>query len=107
MANWSKPLLPNHPLPVPSKLRQRPIILAFLVLLLLRSRAFSLSADAIQLIRSKVRNVTALKIRRKLSQEELAKVLQQVYVDEEDGSKTLLVPYRERVIKVRGLTILG
>ncbi|KJA26893.1 hypothetical protein HYPSUDRAFT_198675 [Hypholoma sublateritium FD-334 SS-4] len=27
-------------------------------------------------------------------------MLQQVYIDEEDGSQTLLVPYRERVVKV-------
>ncbi|KAK0477234.1 hypothetical protein EDD18DRAFT_1312780 [Armillaria luteobubalina] len=38
--------------------------------------------------------------RKRLSQEELLRVLQEVYVKEDDGSKTLLVPYNEEVSRV-------
>lgn len=95
MATFSKPLF-SKPLPFPEKLRQRPIILAFFIFLLLRSRTVGLTQDVIKSIRERA----TFQRRRKLSEEELAKVMQQVYVDEEDGSQTLLVPYRERVIKV-------
>jgi len=101
MVKVSKAILP-HPLPVSSSLNRRPIILAFFVLLLLRSRAVTLSKDALTSLRNSITNLTSIRAKkRKLTPDELAKVLQQVYIDEPDGSKTLLVPYRERVVKVR------
>ncbi|KAF4616465.1 hypothetical protein D9613_008752 [Agrocybe pediades] len=99
MAIFSKPIFPNHPLPVPSRLTQRPVVLAFLVLLLLRSRTLNLSKDALIALHQSTQYLKRPRPK-KLNPEELAKVLQQVYVEEEDGSKTLLVPYRERVVKV-------
>ncbi|KAF8970375.1 ABC transporter transmembrane region 2-domain-containing protein [Flammula alnicola] len=100
MAIFSKPIFPSHPLPLPPRLTQRPVVLAFLILVLLRSRTFTLPKDVIQSLRQKVQHLTTLKLKRKLTKDELAKVLQQVYIDEADGSHTLLVPYRERMIKV-------
>ncbi|KAJ3503896.1 hypothetical protein NLJ89_g8229 [Agrocybe chaxingu] len=95
---FSRPILP-HPLPIPSSLNRRPFVLAFLVFLLLRSRTFTLSRDALVSLKNSVSSKCPSR-KKKLSQDELARVLQQVYIDEPDGSKTLLVPYRERVIKV-------
>ncbi|KAG6810418.1 hypothetical protein H0H92_011957 [Tricholoma furcatifolium] len=46
---------------------------------------------------NKKTQIAAPKSRETLSQTELGGVLQQVYEKEQDGSKTLLVPYRERV----------
>ncbi|KDR76478.1 hypothetical protein GALMADRAFT_67361 [Galerina marginata CBS 339.88] len=100
MAIFSKPIFPARPLPLPAKLTRRPVVLAFLVLILLRSRTISLSKDAIESLRKSTQYLTNLQRQRKLTPEQLAKVLQQVYVDEPDGSQTLLVPYRERVVKV-------
>lgn len=80
---------------------RRPLILAFFVLILLRSRSISLSKDALHLLRNSFTSSTNLgPSRAKVDQEELDRVLQQVYIDEPDGSKTLLVPYRERIVKV-------
>ena len=101
MVSPSKPIFPIHPLPLPPNLSKRPVVLVFLVLLLLRSRALSLPKDAIASLRRGKSYLTNFQRRRKLTKEELAKVLQQVYIDEPDGSQTLLVPYRERVVKVR------
>lgn len=100
MPSSSTPGLP-HPLPIASAMTQRPVILTFLVLILLRSRTISLSKDAIQVLRNAVASITNFgPWREKVDSEELDRVLQQVYIDEPDGSKTLLVPYRERIVKV-------
>lgn len=101
MAIFSRPIIPSRPLPFPPQLTQQPVVLAFLVLILLRSRTITLSKDAVQLLRRKAQELLAFKRKTKLTKDELEKVLQQVYVDEEDGSHTLLVPYRERMVKVR------
>lgn len=100
MAIFSKPVIKSHPLPLPPRLTQRPFVLAFLVLILLRSRTLSFSKDVLLSIRDKAKKLLTLRRKTKLTKDELAKVLQQVYIDEEDGSQTLLVPYRERVVKV-------
>jgi ATP-binding cassette, subfamily D (ALD), peroxisomal long-chain fatty acid import protein len=63
----------------------KPFLVVALVLLL-RSRLISLPLKKLSTAR--------------LSQKQLADVLQQVYVKNEDGSKTLLIPYRDRVSKV-------
>ena len=51
---------------------------------------------------SKLKNVGS---RPDVTQEELAQALQQVYVDEADGSKTLLVPHKGHISKVRLLPV--
>ncbi|KAG6907744.1 hypothetical protein DXG01_007544 [Tephrocybe rancida] len=69
----------------------------FLILatvLLLRSRLASLPKETLQRISA------ATKSKERLSTGEMADVLQQVYEKEQDGSKTLLVPYRDRISKV-------
>lgn len=97
----SRPIFPIHPLPVPPSVTKRPVVLAFLVLLLLRSRTLSLTKGAITTLKEGTQYLSTFQRKRKLTKEELTKVLQQVYIDEPDGSQSLLVPYRERVVKVR------
>jgi len=101
MAPFSRSIFPVHPLPVPPSLTKRPVVLAFFVLILLRSRTLSLSKVAIATLKEGTQYLSTFRRKRKLTKEELARVLQQVYIDEPDGSQSLLVPYRERVVKVR------
>lgn len=95
MANFSKPLLESLKAPGSRK----PLIIILATVLLLRSRLLSLPKKAL----SKLPKVSG---GQKLSQQELADALQQVYVTEEDGSKTILVPYRDRISKVSVLVLL-
>jgi ATP-binding cassette, subfamily D (ALD), peroxisomal long-chain fatty acid import protein len=79
-------------MPVLSKLRPNllQIIFAFLII---RSRLVTLPKDLLE----RLRDATAGK---RLSASELIAILQQVYVKESDGSKTLLVTYRNRLAKI-------
>jgi ATP-binding cassette subfamily D (ALD) long-chain fatty acid import protein len=95
MANFSKPLLESLKAPGSRK----PLIVILATVLLLRSRLLSLPKKAL----SKLPTVLG---EQRLSQQELADALQQVYVKEEDGSKTILVPYRDRISKVQHLFCL-
>ncbi|KAI0659258.1 ABC transporter transmembrane region 2-domain-containing protein [Cubamyces menziesii] len=72
---------------------RRSLLVALFTLLLLRGKI----ADLPRGVFAKLRNVAS---RQEVSQEELAQALQQVYVDEPDGSKTLLVPHKGRISKV-------
>ncbi|KAH8097062.1 ABC transporter transmembrane region 2-domain-containing protein [Cristinia sonorae] len=72
---------------------RRPIFVALAVILLLRSRLLTLPKDV-------VRNLRRVAYGPPLSQDEMVQVLQQVYLDGPDGTKTLLVPYRDRVSEV-------
>ncbi|KAF9071860.1 ABC transporter transmembrane region 2-domain-containing protein [Rhodocollybia butyracea] len=63
------------------------------VLLILRSRLVTLPKETLE----RLRDVTAGK---RLSAAELTSILQQIYVKEGDGSKTLLVTYRNRLAKL-------
>ncbi|KAI0372061.1 hypothetical protein BV20DRAFT_964772 [Pilatotrama ljubarskyi] len=72
---------------------RRSLLVALFTLLLLRGKIVGLPRGVL----SRLRNVAS---RPEVSQEELAQALQQVYVDEPDGSKTLLVPYEGRISKV-------
>ncbi|KAG9224513.1 hypothetical protein CCMSSC00406_0002336 [Pleurotus cornucopiae] len=85
---FSKPLKPSIPL---SRSSAFTLLAAFLVL---RSRIFTIPKDALARLK-KVAGVN------QNAAQELAEALQQVYTKEADGSKTLLVPYRNRVSKVR------
>ena len=78
---------------------RKSLLISFIVLLLLRSRLLKLPQDVI-------RKLSGSASDHKLSPEELAQVLQQVYVEEKDGSKTLLVPNRDGVSKVRQSPLL-
>ena len=92
MAAFSKPLFdllkqPKH---------RRPAFVLLATILLLRSRILHLPGAL-----KRIPVTLNQKFNGKLSQEEMEVALQQVYEKQEDGSKTLLVPYRNRVSKVR------
>ena len=72
---------------------RRSLLVAAFTLLLLRSRVASIPKAAL----AKVKNVAS---RPEISQEELAQALQQVYVDEPDGTKTLFVPHKGSISQV-------
>ncbi|RPD65642.1 hypothetical protein L226DRAFT_550601 [Lentinus tigrinus ALCF2SS1-7] len=72
---------------------RRSLLVAVFTLLLLRGGIASIPKAAF----SKLKNVTT---RREVTQDELAQALQQVYVDEPDGSKTLLIPSKGYISKV-------
>jgi ATP-binding cassette subfamily D (ALD) long-chain fatty acid import protein len=87
MANLSKPF---RSLPPSSR---APLIVLLATILLLRSRLISIPKDALTKLKSVAQG-------KRLSPEELVEALKQIYVNEDDGSKTLLVPYRDSVSKV-------
>ncbi|KAH6906187.1 ATP-binding cassette transporter [Coprinopsis sp. MPI-PUGE-AT-0042] len=95
MAVFSKPVR----LPTVSQAKQRPVLLALFVILLLRSRIGALGKGAVQTVLYRGKGKQKQK---KLDAEETLRVLQQVY--EEDPShperKVLLVPYRGKIVKV-------
>ena len=64
-------------------------------LLLLRSSIISAPGYLISKLRFAAR-------RKRLTSEELLQTLQQIYVNEEDGSKTLLVPYKDAYVSMVG-----
>lgn len=70
-----------------------PLVVVLATLVLLRNRAFK---------RKKDHSMHA----DRLSPEDLAKAVQQLYVDEPDGSRSLLVPFRGRVSKVSSDVLL-
>lgn len=92
MVSFSKPLR----LPDLARAQQRPLVLAALVLVLLRSRLGSLGKETVQAVASKIKGKEPTK---KLSPEENLQVLQKIFEENENG-KVLLVPYRDRVTKV-------
>ncbi len=73
---------------------RRSLLVAVFTFLLLRGRIASIPKNVL----SKLKTVA---VRDDVTQEELAQALQQVYVDEPDGSKTLLIPYQGSISKVR------
>ena len=75
---------------------RRSLLVAFFTVLLLRSRITQIPHSLL----SKLKHVAS---RHEITQEELAQALQQVYIDEPDGSKTLLVPYKGSISKVCAL----
>ncbi|TFK89661.1 hypothetical protein K466DRAFT_584399 [Polyporus arcularius HHB13444] len=72
---------------------RRSLLVAVFTFLLLRGRIASIP----KIVLSKLKIVA---VRSDVTQEELAQALQQVYVDEPDGSKTLLIPYQGSISKV-------
>ncbi|TFK39278.1 ABC transporter transmembrane region 2-domain-containing protein [Crucibulum laeve] len=85
----------SKPLPAGSR---KPLIVIIVALLILRSRLLKLPRAALDTVAARA-NLSGAN-GKKLSPEELNKVLQEVYTTEEDGSRTLLVPYRDRVEKI-------
>ena len=73
---------------------RRSIIVLLLTLAVLRSRILEMPKNTLDKLR-------AVASRKSLSMEELSEALQQLYVTEPNGDKTLLVPSRDRVSKVR------
>ncbi|KAI0701934.1 ABC transporter transmembrane region 2-domain-containing protein [Cytidiella melzeri] len=74
--------------------QRRPLVITFAVLLLLRSRLLELPQEALAKAFARKGSIG------NLSSEELTQALQQLYVKEPDGSKTLLVPYQYGISKV-------
>ena len=70
------------------------VLITFTVLLLLRSRLLDIPHEILTKVLERRRSG------RKLTKEELDRALQQLYVKEKDGTKTLLVPYQNGVYKV-------
>ncbi|KAG6890738.1 hypothetical protein C0992_013121 [Termitomyces sp. T32_za158] len=88
MATFSKPLLDSLRR---QKVSRKPlIILVATILLLTRSRLLALPKETLKSVSRKV-----AKSKQRLSTREVDDVLQQVYVKEEDGSKTLLLNVKE------------
>lgn len=75
--------------------QRRTVTLAVVTLLVLRARLLQLPREVLTGILDRASS------KEKSSQDELEKALQQVYVQEKDGSKTVLVPYKQGVSKVR------
>ncbi|EPQ53461.1 hypothetical protein GLOTRDRAFT_78457 [Gloeophyllum trabeum ATCC 11539] len=74
--------------------KSRTPVLALLVsLLVLRSRVVDVPASVLAKLTESAR-------RKKVTPEDVEDALQRVYVDEPDGSKTLLVPYGDKVNKI-------
>ncbi|KNZ74123.1 ATP-binding cassette sub-family D member 2 [Termitomyces sp. J132] len=91
MAVFSKPILDSlkrH------KVSGKPLFILVATILLLRSRLLTLPKETLQRISR------AAKCKQRLSARELDDVLQRVYEKEDDGSKTLLVPYRDRITRL-------
>ena len=93
MAIFSKPAR----LPDISQAQRRPLILAALVLLLLRSRLGGLGKEGIDAISSRL--LRGKGPAKKLSAEENLQVLQKIY-EKNGDAEVLLVPYRDRITKV-------
>jgi hypothetical protein len=83
MAVLSRPVVPAS--------TRTPLLVLLATLLLLRSRLFSGPRELL----SKLKAVTRGK---RLTPEELAQVLEQVYVKQPDGSKLLLVPVKDTYV---------
>ena len=73
---------------------RRSILVALFTFLLIRGKIVDIPKAALL----KLKTVAS---RQDVSQEELAQALQQVYINEPDGSKTVLVPYKGYISKVR------
>lgn len=69
-----------------------PALIAVAIILIVRGQILDLSKRAL----SRRPQLQAPKA----TPEELQEAIKQLYVDEEDGSKTILVPFRDRVSKV-------
>jgi ATP-binding cassette, subfamily D (ALD), peroxisomal long-chain fatty acid import protein len=77
-----------HSLPPSSR---RPLIIFFATLLILRSRAITGPLQLLSKLKVVARGTP-------LTPDELAHVLEQVYIKQADGSKTLLVPIQDRYV---------
>ena len=93
MPVFSKPLKPPP---------RRSITAALIVLLILRTRILTLPKDAVVSLSGMLKGKGKGKEKQHFTKEDLAAVLQQVYLDDPNGGdgKTLLVPYRDQVVKV-------
>jgi ATP-binding cassette subfamily D (ALD) long-chain fatty acid import protein len=93
MPVFSKPLKPPP---------RRSLTIALIVLLILRTRLLTLPKDAAVSLSGMLKGKGKGKEKQRFTKEDLAAVLQQVYLDDPKGGdgKTLLVPYRDQVVKV-------
>ena len=82
MATFSKPAT------------RRSLVIVLITFLFLRSRIAHVSRDALTRIAERARGG------KPLTPSEITKATQQVYLNDSDGGKTLLVLYRDRLSKV-------
>ena len=75
--------------------QRRAVTLAVVALLVLRARLLQLPQEVLTGI------LTRAGSREKVSQDDLQYALQQVYVKDQDGNKSVLVPHSKGVSKVR------
>ena len=104
MATFSKPmreLVQNQ---------RRPLVLAALIVLMLRSRLGSLGKEGLSAVAGAVKGKGKGKAeeKSKLTPEENLRVLQKIYEEDpkDEDVKVLLVPYRDRVTKVSSLSLM-
>ena len=69
-------------------------LILFSLLILLRSRIITAPRDLI-------RTLSRVGFSRDLTPSELSQALQQLYVEDPDGTRQLLVPFRDSISKVR------
>ena len=87
----------SKPMPLQQQIRI-PALIALAIILVARRRILEVSKLAL----SRRPQLQAPKA----TPEELKEAIKQLYVDEADGSKTILVPFRDRVSKVRSSSSL-
>lgn len=93
MAVLSKPVRPPS-LPLQLTSQKSSLLVIVFTALFLRSRIVGIPSDIAKAILSKV-NIK----RKKLSQDEILRALQQLYVIEPDGSRTLVFPVKDAYVK--------
>lgn len=79
---------------VNSKGSPQPLLLLIFSLLLLRSRLITGPKELL-------RNLQVVTSKHRVSEEELSRALQQLYVKDSDGTQRLLVPHEGRIKQVR------
>ena len=81
---------------------RRSLAIALVVFLVFRTRLVTLPKDSAVSLSGIPKGKGKGKEKQRFTKEDLTTVLQQVYLDDPNGgdSKTLLVPYRDQVVKV-------
>jgi ATP-binding cassette subfamily D (ALD) long-chain fatty acid import protein len=82
--------------------QRRPLVLAALIVVFLRSRLGSIGKEGLDAVKERVVGKGKGRVGGKMDKEESLKVLQKIYEEDpkDEETKVLLVPYRDRVTKV-------
>lgn len=86
--------------------QRRPLVLAALIVVLLRSRLGSIGKEGLDAVKERVVGKGKGRAGGKMDKEETLRVLQKIYEEDpkDEETKVLLVPYRDRVTRV-GLVV--